>query len=281
MWIIGHRGSGSNGFHHSRQSQFSLTENSLESFNQAFCDGATHFEFDVQVTADGIPVVFHDWSVRQGGNNVPIHKLSFKGLLTLLPWILVTLQDVLLRLMTSNSSHAVNIEIKYPLEHESLDLPCTISEWPDMDTYLKTIFDVIKEAESDSKKVFISSFHPDVCLKVAKEFPDINVMLLLEDLTESKSPEKVDRRIWPMENAISFVKENGLKGVVLQDSLLKEKSEKEAREKLKDMKVLTWGSGNNDASRVLWQLKTGLLDGLITDSVKLAKEQVDKVPIKD
>ncbi len=48
--IIAHRGS-----------PLRAPENSLEGFRRTVTDGAHAVEFDIQLTADGVPVVIHDW----------------------------------------------------------------------------------------------------------------------------------------------------------------------------------------------------------------------------
>lgn len=52
--IIAHRGSSG-----------VAPENTLEAFRQAILDGADMIELDVQLTRDGVPVVFHDMSVER------------------------------------------------------------------------------------------------------------------------------------------------------------------------------------------------------------------------
>jgi glycerophosphoryl diester phosphodiesterase len=48
-WVIAHRGSSD-----------AAVENTLPAFERAIADGADFVEFDVQLSADGTPVVFHD-----------------------------------------------------------------------------------------------------------------------------------------------------------------------------------------------------------------------------
>jgi glycerophosphoryl diester phosphodiesterase len=50
--IIGHRGASA-----------TAPENSLAAFRQAIADGADGLEFDVQLAKDGVPVVFHDFTL--------------------------------------------------------------------------------------------------------------------------------------------------------------------------------------------------------------------------
>lgn len=64
--IIGHRGSSA-----------LLPENTLASFKRAFADGADGIEFDVQLAADGVPVVFHDETLKRiAGRNRRISELT-------------------------------------------------------------------------------------------------------------------------------------------------------------------------------------------------------------
>jgi glycerophosphoryl diester phosphodiesterase len=77
--LLGHRGA---------RAVKSIPENTLASFDRALADGCDGFEFDVRLSADGIPVVCHD---PQTGD-VEIARAS-AGQLTALP----QLQDVLVR----------------------------------------------------------------------------------------------------------------------------------------------------------------------------------------
>lgn len=49
--LLGHRGA---------RAVRSIPENTLESFDRALADGCDGFEFDVRLTADGVPVICHD-----------------------------------------------------------------------------------------------------------------------------------------------------------------------------------------------------------------------------
>eukprot|EP01126_Amoeba_proteus_P025274 TRINITY_DN2524_c0_g1_i12.p1 TRINITY_DN2524_c0_g1~~TRINITY_DN2524_c0_g1_i12.p1 ORF type:complete len:405 (-),score=80.07 TRINITY_DN2524_c0_g1_i12:683-1897(-) len=55
--LIGHRGFG-------KSSCTFIAENTLLSFHTANKFGLKYIEFDVQVTSDGVPVIFHDWFVN-------------------------------------------------------------------------------------------------------------------------------------------------------------------------------------------------------------------------
>ena len=52
-------------------------ENTLAAFRQAVADGVTWLEFDVQMTADGVPVVIHDTDVARTTNGIgPVAELT-------------------------------------------------------------------------------------------------------------------------------------------------------------------------------------------------------------
>src|SRR5688572_18810930 len=61
--IIAHRGA-----KHARP------ENTLCAFDQALLEGADGFELDLRLTRDGVPVVFHDHTLRKLG--LPRQRLS-------------------------------------------------------------------------------------------------------------------------------------------------------------------------------------------------------------
>ncbi|KAL3232233.1 Glycerophosphocholine phosphodiesterase GDE1 [Nakaseomyces bracarensis] len=78
--VIGHRGLGKN-FQSSKSLQ--LGENTVESFIAAASLGASYVEFDVQLTKDNIPVVYHDFSVAETGVDIPMHELTLEQFLGL------------------------------------------------------------------------------------------------------------------------------------------------------------------------------------------------------
>ena len=77
--LLGHRGA---------RALKSVPENTVASFDQALADGCDGFEFDVRLTADGIPLVCHDPQTR----SIEIARSSAEQL-SALP----QLQDVLAR----------------------------------------------------------------------------------------------------------------------------------------------------------------------------------------
>lgn len=73
--VIGHRGLGKNTNVPDRRS-LQLGENTVQSFVAAANLGASYVEFDVQLTKDLVPVIYHDFLVSQTGIDAPVHALT-------------------------------------------------------------------------------------------------------------------------------------------------------------------------------------------------------------
>ena len=76
--LIGHRGLGKNV---SARTSLQLGENTLESFIAAANLGANYVEFDVQLTKDLVPVIYHDFLVSETGIDAPVHTLTVEQFL--------------------------------------------------------------------------------------------------------------------------------------------------------------------------------------------------------
>ena len=73
--LIGHRGLGQNT---SSREYLQIGENTVGSFLSAARLGASYVEFDVQVTRDLIPIIYHDFSLSESGTDIPIHDLTLE-----------------------------------------------------------------------------------------------------------------------------------------------------------------------------------------------------------
>ncbi len=72
--VVGHRGFGANSI---ARTHLQLGENTVQSFLTANKLGASCVEFDVQLTKDYTPIIFHDFLVMETGGDVPLHMLTF------------------------------------------------------------------------------------------------------------------------------------------------------------------------------------------------------------
>jgi len=73
--LIGHRGLGMN---FPSRTHLQIGENTIESFLSAAKLGAEFVEFDIQLTRDLQPVVFHDFSLSESGTDIPIHDVTLE-----------------------------------------------------------------------------------------------------------------------------------------------------------------------------------------------------------
>lgn len=73
--LIGHRGMGKN---QHRLRSLQLGENTIQSFVAAANLGANYVEFDVQLTKDHVPVIYHDFTVSETGIDAPVHTLTLE-----------------------------------------------------------------------------------------------------------------------------------------------------------------------------------------------------------
>ena len=76
--VIGHRGLGKN---MASRKSLQLGENTLQSFIAAANLGASYVEFDVQLTKDHVPVIYHDFLVSETGIDAPVHALTLEQFL--------------------------------------------------------------------------------------------------------------------------------------------------------------------------------------------------------
>ncbi|OIW27501.1 GDPD-domain-containing protein [Coniochaeta ligniaria NRRL 30616] len=80
--VIGHRGLGKN---MASNKSLQLGENTVPSFIAAANLGAQYVEFDVQLTKDHVPVIYHDFLVSETGIDAPVHTLTLEQFLHINP----------------------------------------------------------------------------------------------------------------------------------------------------------------------------------------------------
>ncbi|KAK3946372.1 Glycerophosphodiester phosphodiesterase GDE1 [Diplogelasinospora grovesii] len=80
--VIGHRGLGKN---MASNKSLQLGENTVPSFIAAANLGANYVEFDVQLTKDHVPVIYHDFLVSETGIDAPVHSLTLEQFLHINP----------------------------------------------------------------------------------------------------------------------------------------------------------------------------------------------------
>lgn len=170
--VIGHRGCGSN----SATSIHNCFENTIESFSTAHSIGADAIEFDVHITRDYVPVIFHNFCIPIEGMNVFIQDLTYAEFLRAgkefvsreRPHLDIsdhrnvpgTLEELFEHL---NGNLMFNLELKYPSEKEMKKY--NISKTIPREIFIQHVMQVVYKYRS--RKVFFSSF-------------DINLLITLK-----------------------------------------------------------------------------------------------------
>ena len=168
--IIGHRGNGKNFLPADKNAYFlQLGENTISSFIKAGEFGADFVEFDVQLTSDNVPVLYHNFTTTETGTSLPMNHVSLDSFLAfknsdcpkltrsksfnksrmVLPSKLRanstgTIQEpyptLKQTLKAVPESLGFNIEIKYPSLDEALNEHLN---HPDMNLFCDAILDIV------------------------------------------------------------------------------------------------------------------------------------------
>lgn len=78
--VGGHRGSGKNMID---EKKLQIGENTAQSFSTAISHGASFLEFDVQLTKDLVPVVYHDFLISETGTDSTVQNLTYNQFKTI------------------------------------------------------------------------------------------------------------------------------------------------------------------------------------------------------
>ncbi|QDZ25847.1 glycerophosphodiester phosphodiesterase [Chloropicon primus] len=292
--VIGHRGLGSNlgpksldtleGYFAGR-----IRENTMLSFKTAATCGADFVELDVQVTKDGVPVVWHDdWiHYKHFGEEEKVmtrtiremtiaefKQLSYMATVCperpvvlmrkfdkksdeFRPWVcrqedeLPTLETVLKGLPIYVG---INLELKFEDEH-------THVERKELEDRIAAIMACLDQHCSAGRKIVLSSFSPDACTIVSELNPVYPLMML----TDAGVIKYEDERRNSLEAAKKLAVDLKLAGVVLLSHVIPDAS------MLRDFAAqgllfMSYGERNNDGAYSLNQLTMGMR-GVIVDDV--------------
>ncbi|XVE92670.1 hypothetical protein REPUB_Repub01dG0119600 [Reevesia pubescens] len=288
--VIGHRGSGMNMLQSPDPRIKSIKENSVLSFNEPAKFPIDFVEFDVQVTKDGYPVIYHDNFILHedkgivvenrvtdltlaeflsygsqkepaGNEGKPLFRKTKDG--RIFEWKvekdapLCTLEEVF---QNVNQSLGFNIELKFD------DL--IVYKEEDFSSILHSILKVVFE-NAKGRPVMFSSFQPDAAQLVRKLQSTYPVYFLTNGGCEIYT----DIRKNSLDEAIKLCLANGLKGIVSEVKAIFKNPAAVARLKESKFSLITYGQLNNVAEVVYMQHLMGV-DGVIVDLVKEISESV-------
>lgn len=286
--VIGHRGNGMNALQSSDKRMRAIKENSILSFNTAAKFPLDFVEFDVQVTKDGCPVIFHDDFIltedqgsvfekrvtelclseflcygpqREGEAGKPLLRKNKDG--QIVRWevekddSLCTLQQVFDKV---EPSLGFNIEIKFD--------DYIVYQEGYLIRVLQSILQVVFEYARDRPIIF-STFQPDAALLVKKLQNTYPVFFL----TNGGNEIYYDVRRNSLDEAIKLCLEGGLEGIVSEVKAVFRNPGVATKIKDSKLSLVTYGKLNNVAEAVYIQYLMGI-EGVIVDFVQEITEAV-------
>ncbi|KAJ8759401.1 hypothetical protein K2173_006921 [Erythroxylum novogranatense] len=287
--VVGHRGNGMNMLQSSDRRMKAIKENSIRSFNVAAKLHLDFIEFDVQVTKDDCPVIFHDNFIlteekgsiiekrvtditlaeflsygpqkEDGKVGKPLYRKLKDG--TILEWKveeddpLCTLQESLEKVETRVG---FNIELKFDdqLAYKEEQLKHIL------EAILKVVFEHAKD-----RHIIFSSFQPDAAQLIRKLQTSYPVFFLTNGGCEIYR----DMRRNSLDDAIKVCSEGGLQGIVSQVKAIFRNPGAVARIHEAKLSLITYGQLNNVPEVVYVQYLMGV-EGIIVDLVHEITESV-------
>nr|GMD74048.1 glycerophosphodiester phosphodiesterase GDPD1, chloroplastic-like [Ipomoea batatas] len=294
--VMGHRGSGMNMPEFSDRRMRAIRENTLRSFINAGKFDLDFVEFDVQVTKDGFPVIFHDvflfteergvivekrvtdltldeflsYGPQRNEQNVrkPLYRRAKDG--RIVEWEvedddhLCTLKDVFQQI---SPSLGFNIELKFDNNRAYTE--------EELVRVIRVILQVVFE-HGKERLIMFSSFQPDAALLVRKLQNVYPVFFLSNGGNEIHS----DIRRNSLDEAIKLCLGGGLQGIVCEVKAILRDPKAIARIKDSNLSLITYGQLNNVDGVVHMQYKMGV-EGVIVDVVEEIIEAVSEFKESD
>ncbi|XP_028127733.1 glycerophosphocholine phosphodiesterase GPCPD1 [Diabrotica virgifera virgifera] len=285
---VGHRGSGSS-FKTKVQNCAEVRENTIASLKNAIEHGADFVEFDVQLSKDLVPIIYHDFHVcismkrkkelaETDMLEIPLKELTLDQLRLLKVYHLTegksknqrffdeelddhqpfpTLQQCL---ETLDSHTGFNIEIKWTMQLN--DGSYELYHPTDLNLYLDTILDVVLRYGGDRRIIF-SCFNPDICQVIRLKQNKYPVMFLT--VGESQIHAKYrDPRCWSIPAAAQYAKMIEILGInVHTEDLLRDSS---LVKHGAGLILFCWGDQNADPATIKFLKQLGL-HGVIYDKI--------------
>ncbi|XP_060576264.1 glycerophosphocholine phosphodiesterase GPCPD1-like, partial [Ruditapes philippinarum] len=291
---VGHRGLGSS---YKCKKLAIVVENTIKSLQEAANHGADFVEFDVHLTKDEVPVIYHDFKIlityrKKKRDDLELFEVPVKDI------ALSELQQMKLshpayqrehkyegiqeddmdpedlqpfptleRLFDTVDKHTgFNVEVKYPLL--KANGTGMISDYFDMNRFVDIILAVVFKKHKGRRIVF-SSFDPDICSMLRLKQNVFPVLFLTQGIAPRYTPYD-DMRTKSVEIATEFALSAGLLGIdVLSDMLVEDMS---LIKYVKDagLVLFLWGEGCND-KRMIQKFKDAKVDGIIYDRIDFYK----------
>ncbi|KOC63791.1 Glycerophosphocholine phosphodiesterase GPCPD1 [Habropoda laboriosa] len=282
---VGHRGLGTS---FQTKNCANVRENTIASLKTASYHGADMVEFDVQLSKDHIPVIYHDFYVSISLKRkkqteamdmleIPVKDLTLEQLHLLkdfyypgdslgkVLYFVDKAEQGVNQLNYIKSKHksvlqeleqhvGCNIEIKWTMQLK--DGTFELNHPFDLNMYLDIILKVVLEYGGDRKIVF-SSFNPDICAMIRLKQNKYPVVFLTQGVT-SKYPTYHDPRCQTVPMAVRHALAADILGInVHTEDILRDPSQVKF---VKDagLIIFCWGDDNNDKDTIQHLKKLGL-----------------------
>lgn len=276
----GHRGAGSGC---RADLPGSITENTVASFNYAARHGADMCELDVMCTADGVPIVYHNYTLTKQPGAIQIDELTLDELRDMrhhaihdenckhkkenattiaqtegsqpFPTLEEVLRDV-------DKSCGLNIELKW-----AQLLPNGKSEathYREINDFVDRILDCIYK-HSNGRHILLSTLNADIAIMLRLKQTKYPVLFL----TTGDSQRFNDPTTKSVKNAIHFAQAFDLAGINPNAANLNEHLVRYAQ----DRGLLVYAWGEIKSAQAIKELRRIGLNGVIYDKIDLIKPQ--------
>ncbi|CAC5407430.1 GPCPD1 [Mytilus coruscus] len=296
---IGHKGMGSS---HSQKK--SVRENTIASLQSAGSHGADFVEFDVMLSKDLVPVIYHDFHVfatyrKKRRDELENFRVSVKDL-TLAELQSMQLSSVhaahekddhesderyddnvdpietqpfptLKRCFEDVDEHVgFNVEVKYPMlrMNGSIEESSYFDRNKYVDIILKSLFENAK-----SRRIVFSSFDPDTCSILRLKQNKYPVLLLTVGRIRNDE-ERADPRCLNVPIGVNFVNFANILGINVNSKTILENPELIKDVKKSGQVLFCWGEETND-SNVINKLRELGVDGIIYDRWMVHEDVTD------
>ncbi|XP_061757001.1 glycerophosphocholine phosphodiesterase GPCPD1 isoform X3 [Nerophis ophidion] len=288
---VGHRGAGSS--HAAKHHK--VRENTIASFKSAAEHGAPIVEFDVHLSKDAVPIVYHDLtcciSTKKKNNKtlelieVPVKDLTFNQLQLLklahvaamkendLKDILEDEDEIdehqpfpsLSQIFQALPEHVgFNIELKWICQMKDGSWDGNMSTFFNMNKFLDIILSCVLQ-NGGKRRVVFSCFDPNICSMVRHKQNKYPILFLTQGISK-KYPELMDIRCQTTEIAISFAQSEDILGISAHTEELLTNLSLIGEAQGKGLVVFSWGDDNNEHENRK-RLRQQGIDGLIYDRI--------------
>jgi glycerophosphocholine phosphodiesterase GPCPD1 len=239
---IGHRGMGKT-FDADTLPGTNFVENTIESFREAHNRGAQMVEFDIVLTKDKVPIVYHDFefcinqlqeSHADKYLSIAVNQLTYEEIklnriyskkiesklkhsqnnrdLFTSKQMFPTIKEMCNQL---DSKLGFNVEIKYPIDLEDGNNEVEDHiKWLNRNDYVDVILKELYACCADEQRcVIISTFDPNLCSMIRMKQNKFPVLFLTNGITNKWKPYK-DTRCKNTQVSLNYAKSEYLHGIV-------------------------------------------------------------------